>query len=115
MLSKKINKKQYSETKIPTTKKKKFFVTILDSDGENNPLEIRKMLNLASENNDYVMPQIEKVKESFLIKSLYFTHNLSFFLSNGFHSEFYLFPSKNIDKILTMTLGQLTQDNDAKL
>ena len=86
-------------------KRKSFFVTILDSDGEDNPLEIRKMLNLASENNDYVITSNRKGrKESFLIKSLYFTHLiLTFFFSFKWISfgNFTSFHSKNIEKILS--------------
>ena len=35
------------------TKIKRFFITVMDSDGEDNPVEIEKMLELASKNVDH--------------------------------------------------------------
>ena len=63
--------------------KENFFITVMDSDGEDNPVEIEKMLELASKNVDHVITSNRKDrKESLLIKFLYKSHLLiTFFFS----------------------------------
>ena len=86
-------------------KEKNFFVTVLDSDGEDNPFEIKKMLNTALENENYVITSNRKSRqESPLIISLYFAHLfLTFILSFKWISfgNFTSFHSKNIEKIIS--------------
>ncbi len=85
--------------------KKKFFVTIMDADGEDNPKEIEKMLNQAVENENYVITSNRKKrKESLLVVSLYRIHLLITFvftfkwISFG---NFTTFSSNNINKLLS--------------
>ena len=84
---------------------KNFFVTIIDSDGEDNPFEIIKMLRLASEKKDHVITSNRKSrKESLLIKTLYRLHLLLTFIFSFkwiTFGNFTTFNSMNIDKILS--------------
>lgn len=82
-----------------------FFVTVIDSDGEDNPFEIKKMLEIAIDYNDHVVTSNRKSrKESIFIKILYKLHLILTFLfcfkwiSFG---NFTTFNSQNIDKILS--------------
>ena len=84
--------------------KNKNIVTIIDSDGEDNPLEINKMLKLAEINENFVITSNRLArKESFLIKFLYKAHLLLTFIfclkwiSFG---NFTSFDARNINKIM---------------
>ncbi len=85
--------------------KDNFFVTVIDSDGEDNPFEIKKMLELAIENIDYVITSNRKSrKESLIIKALYRLHLiLTFIFSFKWitFGNFTTFSSININKILS--------------
>ena len=85
--------------------KDNFFVTVMDSDGEDNPFEIKKMLELAIENIDYVITSNRKSrKESLIIKALYRLHLiLTFIFSFKWitFGNFTTFSSININKILS--------------
>ena len=85
--------------------KNKFFVTIMDADGEDNPKEIEKMLNLAVEyENCVITSNRKKRKESLLVVLLYRIHLLITFvftfklISFG---NFTTFSSNNIIKLLS--------------
>ena len=82
-----------------------FFITVIDSDGEDNPFEIKKMLETAIKNIDYVITSNRKSrKESVVIKILYKIHLiLTFVFSFKWISfgNFTTFNSQNIDKILS--------------
>ena len=82
-----------------------FFITVIDSDGEDNPFEIKKMLETAIKNIDYVITSNRKSrKESIIIKILYKIHLiLTFVFSFKWISfgNFTTFNSQNIDKILS--------------
>ena len=84
--------------------KNKNIITIIDSDGEDNPLEINKMLKLAEINENFVITSNRLArKESFLIKFLYKAHLLLTFIfclkwiSFG---NFTSFDARNINKIM---------------
>jgi len=84
--------------------KNKFFVTIMDADGEDNPKEIKKMLSEAIKYENYVITSNRKKrKESLLVVFLYKVHLLITFaftfkwISFG---NFTTFSSKNITKLL---------------
>ena len=82
-----------------------FFITVIDSDGEDNPFEIKNMLETAIKNIDYVITSNRKSrKESIIIKILYKIHLiLTFVFSFKWISfgNFTTFNSQNIDKILS--------------
>ena len=82
-----------------------FFITVIDSDGEENPFEIKNMLETAIKNIDYVITSNRKSrKESIIIKILYKIHLiLTFVFSFKWISfgNFTTFNSQNIDKILS--------------
>ena len=84
--------------------KENFFVTVMDSDGEDNPTEIARMLELALQNTDSVITSNRKSRnESILIKILYRIHLLITFLFSFkwiTFGNFSSFSSKNIEKIL---------------
>ena len=84
--------------------KENFFVTVMDSDGEDNPTEIARMLELALQNTDSVITSNRKSRnESILIKLLYRIHLLITFLFSFkwiTFGNFSSFSSKNIEKIL---------------
>ncbi len=81
-----------------------FFVTIMDSDGEDNPDEIERMLKFADENKDFVITSNRKSRrESILIKILYKIHLLITFLFSFqwiSFGNFSTFNSINIKNIL---------------
>ena len=85
-------------------KKENFFVTEMDSDGEDNPAEIARMLESALQNTDSVITSNRKSRnESILIKLLYRIHLLITFLFSFkwiTFGNFSSFSSKNIEKIL---------------
>ena len=58
-----------------------FFITIMDSDGEDNPIEISRMLSLASKNSDSVITSNRKSRsEPLIVKVLYKIHLFLTFL-----------------------------------
>ena len=58
-----------------------FLITVMDSDGEDNPKEISRMLDLASKNNDSVITSNRKSRsEPILIKIFYRIHLIVTFL-----------------------------------
>ena len=82
-----------------------FFITVMDSDGEDNPYEIKKMLEFAQNHEDYVVTSNRKKREeSFLIIFFYKIHLLLSFLFS-FHwigfGNFTTFNSKNLKTILS--------------
>jgi hypothetical protein len=87
--------------------KTSFYITIMDSDGEDNPGHIKKMLDLAKKNKNKVIVSCRKDrKENLLIKICYKIHLiLTFFLTAKWISfgNFSSFHSKNIKKILSDT------------
>ena len=84
--------------------KENFFITVMDSDGEDNPIEISKMLALASKNSDCVITSNRKSRsEPFIIKVLYKIHLfLTFLFSFKWISfgNFTTFNSINLKNIL---------------
>ena len=61
--------------------KKNFFVTVMDSDGEDNPKEVPKMLNSAIKHPNYVVTSNRKKREEpYLIIILYKLHLLFTFI-----------------------------------
>ena len=87
------------------TIKENFFVTVMDSDGEDNPLQVRKMLNVAIKNPNHVITSNRKQREEpLIIIALYKLHLLltSLFtwkwISFG---NFSTFSKKNLNKILS--------------
>ena len=61
--------------------KENFFITIMDSDGEDNPIEISRMLSLASKNSDSVITSNRKSRsEPIIVKVLYKIHLFLTFL-----------------------------------
>ena len=87
------------------TIKENFFVTVMDSDGEDDPLQVRKMLNVAIKNPNHVITSNRKQREEpLIIIALYKLHLLltSLFtwkwISFG---NFSTFSKKNLNKILS--------------
>ena len=84
--------------------KENFFITIMDSDGEDNPDEIERMLKFADENKDFVITSNRKSRrESIIIKILYKIHLLITFLFSYqwiSFGNFSTFNSINIKNIL---------------
>ncbi len=84
--------------------KKQFFVTVMDGDGEDQPVEILKMINLAKKYENFVITSNRKKrKESFIIRFLYKLHLLiTFFFTFKWISfgNFTSFHSRNIKKII---------------
>ena len=84
--------------------KENFFVTIMDSDGEDNPKEISRMLALALKNSDSVITSNRKSRsEPLIVKVLYKIHLfLTFLFSLKWISfgNFTTFNSINLKNIL---------------
>ena len=84
--------------------KENFFITIMDSDGEDNPIEISRMLSLASKNSDSVITSNRKSRsEPIIVKVLYKIHLfLTFLFSLKWISfgNFTTFNSINLKNIL---------------
>lgn len=82
-----------------------FLITVMDSDGEDNPYEIEKMLKKAENNQDYVITSNRKKREeSFLIVFFYKIHLIISFLFSFYwvsFGNFTSFNSKNLKKILS--------------
>lgn len=89
---------------LSSNKEKNYFVTIMDSDGEDNPKEISRMLDAAKLNNDSIITSNRKKREeSFVIKFMYKIHLiLTFIFSTNWVSfgNFSTFHCKNLSKIL---------------
>ena len=83
--------------------KEHFFITIMDGDGEDNPLEIEQMINIAKLNPEYVVTSHRKDRnENFFIKFSYKLHLLiSFILTWNWVSfgNFSCFSSNNLNKL----------------
>ena len=55
--------------------KKEYIITIIDSDGEDDPKEINKMISLAIKNNDHIILSNRLArKKSLVIRILYRVH-----------------------------------------
>ncbi len=84
--------------------KENFFITIMDSDGEDNPIEISRMLALASNNSESVITSNRKSRsEPLIVKVLYKIHLfLTFLFSIKWISfgNFTTFNSINLKNIL---------------
>ena len=86
-------------------KEKDSFVTIMDGDGEDDPLQINNMLEEAKKNQDFIITSNRKKRqESLTIQILYKIHLIiTFIFSFKWISfgNFTTFSSKNISKILS--------------
>jgi len=84
--------------------KKEYIITIIDSDGEDDPKEINKMINLAKKNNNYVITSNRLArKESLAIRILYRLHLIVTLIITGqwiSFGNYTCFNSKNIKKII---------------
>ena len=82
-----------------------FYVTIMDSDGEDDPKHINKMIDLAKKNKNSVIVSCRKNREeNLIIKICYKIHLiLTFLLTVKWisYGNFSSFHSKNIKKILS--------------
>lgn len=87
------------------TIKENFFVTVMDSDGEDDPLQVRKMLNVAIKNPNHVITSNRKQREEpLIIIALYKLHLLLTFLFTWkwiSFGNFSTFSKKNLNKILS--------------
>lgn len=95
----------YFGLKFLNNKKKDFYLAVMDSDGEDNPIHIKKMLNIAVKKKNLVVVSCRKDrKENFWIKHLYKFHLiLTFFLTGKWitFGNFSVFHSSNLKKILS--------------
>lgn len=84
--------------------KKEYIITIIDSDGEDDPKEINKMINLAIKNNDRIITSNRLArKESLVIRILYRVHLIVTLIITGqwiSFGNYTCFNSKNIKKII---------------
>ena len=84
--------------------KENFFITVMDSDGEDNPAEISRMLEFASKNSDSVITSNRKSRsEPLIIKVLYRLHLFITFLFSFkwiTFGNFTTFNSINLKNIL---------------
>ena len=85
-------------------KKTKAIITIIDSDGEDNPKKIKKLINLAKKNpNSIITANRLKRTENIFFKFLYKLHLLITFLLTGRYIDFgnyCSFNSSNLKKLL---------------
>ena len=85
-------------------KKENSIVTIIDSDGEDNPKEIMKMIKLANTHKNFVITSNRLArKENLIIRFLYKVHLILTFILTGkwiSFGNFTTFNSLNIKKIL---------------
>ena len=89
--------------------KENFFVTVMDSDGEDNPQEISKMLDLALKNNDSVITSNRKSRnDPLIIKILYRVHLFITFLFSFKWITFGNFTSFN-----SINLKNILNDNSS--
>ena len=83
---------------------KKFFITIMDSDGEDDPSKIKTMLSVAKNNKQHIIVSCRKKrKEEIFFKFCYKIHLIIFFIFTGkwiSFGNFSCFYSKNLKKIL---------------
>ena len=95
------------ENKIESavTKKTKAIITIIDSDGEDDPKKIKKLINLAKKNpNSIITANRLKRTENIFFKFLYKLHLLITFLFTGRYINFgnyCSFNSLNLKKLLS--------------
>ncbi len=86
-------------------KKTKAIITIMDSDGEDNPKKIKKLINLAKKNpNSIITANRLKRTENIFFKFLYKLHLLITFLLTGKYIDFgnyCSFNSSNLKKLLS--------------
>jgi hypothetical protein len=84
--------------------KEKYIVTIMDSDGEDDPKEIVKMIKLADNHKNYIITSNRLTrKESLIIRFLYRVHLIITFIITGkwiSFGNFSTFNSKNIKKLI---------------
>ncbi len=82
-----------------------FFITVMDGDGEDNPYEIKKMLNEAIKYENFIITSNRKKRrESLLVVFLYRIHlMISFLFSFKWISfgNFTTFNSKHLEKLLS--------------
>ena len=89
--------------------KENFFITVMDSDGEDNPQEISKMLDLALKNNDSVITSNRKSRnDPLIIKILYRIHLFITFLFSFKWITFGNFTSFN-----SINLKNILNDNSS--
>ena len=85
--------------------KENFFITVMDSDGEDNPTEISRMLEMASKNSDSIITSNRKSRsEPLIIKVLYRIHLIITFLFSFkwiTFGNFTTFNSINLKNILS--------------
>ncbi len=85
-------------------KKTKAIITIIDSDGEDDPKKIKKLINLAKKNpNSIITANRLKRTENIFFKFLYKLHLLITFLLTGRYIDFgnyCSFNSSNLKKLL---------------
>ena len=85
--------------------KDNFFITVMDGDGEDNPYEIKKMLNEAIKYESFVITSNRKKRrESMLVVLLYRIHLIISFLFTFkwiSFGNFTTFSSKNLKKLLS--------------
>lgn len=85
--------------------KNDFIVTVMDSDGEDDPVEVPKMMSLAMKNSNYVITSNRKSrKETRIIIFLYHLHLLmTFFFTIKWVSfgNFTCFHNKNLSRLFT--------------
>ena len=83
--------------------KERFYITIMDGDGEDNPLEIKNMIKIAELNPEYVVTSHRKDRnENFFIKFSYKLHLLISFIFTWHwisFGNFSCFSSKNLTKL----------------
>ena len=86
-------------------KKTKAIITIIDSDGEDDPKKIKKLINLAKKNpNSIITANRLKRTENIFFKFLYKLHLLITFLLTGKYIDFgnyCSFNSSNLKKLLS--------------
>jgi len=91
--------------------KENFFITVMDSDGEDNPVEISKMLALASKNSDSVITSNRKSRsEPLIVKVLYKIHLFLTFLFSFKWISFGNFTTLN-----SINLNNILNDNSSWL
>jgi hypothetical protein len=95
----------YFGLKFLNNKKKDFYLVVMDSDGEDNPIHIKKMLNVCEREKNLVVVSCRKDrKEYFWIKLLYKFHLiLTLFFTGEWitFGNFSAFHSSNLKKILS--------------
>tara|TARA_E500000178_G_C17008845_1_gene749548 strand:- start:699 stop:1568 length:870 start_codon:yes stop_codon:yes gene_type:complete len=86
------------------SKKLNSVITIMDSDGEDDPLKINEMIDEAEKNKNFIITSNRtNRKENFLFKWLYIVHKFSTFVFSGHwisFGNFSSFNSKNLSNIL---------------